>query len=566
MPEIVLDLVGPLRATRTDGVDVTPQGAKPRAILTLLAVAPGFRRGRVQIMDKLWSDRAPDQAAGSLRQALHTVRTRMGSEALLSGEGWISLNERLVEVLLVPGKDMAGRAMPEFAEGLDVRDPEFEDWIRDQRLHFADVWAGSKAVDLDAPGGAARAPRRSGRLVLYLAASEAPDHDKRVLAEVIARDGANRAAQFLDADVEGAFGPVETTSAPPGSLALSCRITALPGLMILQPQVAEARTNRSLWTRTIQGPDTDLSRLMPEAVTALSAAAMTAHRQLDPALFDLPIADVFSYDHSRLLRADAMLAEEHDGPPSPARMAYRAYLRHTLVMERLSGDPGLVLDEAEALIRRAMEAAPHNQFILAIASLIMGVLEQDDFALQLAQEAKRQDPNNAWVRQCMSVALSFAGHPEDAHREAQAARANQLAVISPALFDLRNAYTSIGIGDRVGALKWAMAAVQRSPDLRAAHRVVAALQYSEGQIGEAEASLRALKRLEPDFSLELMASDSYPVDSLRKAGLLKVTDSGLLQPLSPHPVRNGHRATAPSSGQGQPRPEGDPMRVLRGRR
>lgn len=527
-PGIVLDLVGPLRVTRGDGTDITPPGAKPRAILALLAVAPGFRRGRAQIMDKLWSDRAPDQAAGSLRQALHTIRARMGAQALLSGDGWVALNEREVSIRLVPTAAQTGAVLPDFAEGLDVRDPEFEDWIRDQRLYFADVWSGPDAADLAAPAGGKAALRLTPRLALFLATCEAPNHDKRVLAEVITRDGANRAAQFLDADVLGALGPVAMEDAPPGSLALSCRVTALPGLLLLQPMVAEARTGRNLWNRTIQGPEMDLGRMLPEAVTALSAAAMTAHRQLDPDLFDLPIADVFSYDYARLMKAEAHLAADPGDPPSPVRMAYRAYLRHTLVMERLTRDPGLVLTEAEELIRKAMEAAPHNQFVMAVASLIMGVLARDDLALALALDAKRQDPNNAWVRQCMSVALSFAGHPEDAHREAQAARANQLSVISPALFDLRNAYTSIGIGDRAGALRWATAAVQRSPDLRAAHRVVAALQFAEGLIGEAETSLRTLKRLEPDFTLDLMASDSYPVDSLRKAGLLKVTGSGLL--------------------------------------
>jgi hypothetical protein len=40
--------------------------------------------------------------------------------------------------------------------------------------------------------------------------------------------------------------------------------------------------------------------------------------------------------------------------------------------------------------------------------------------------------------------------------------------------------------------------------------------------------LRALKALESDFSLDLMASQIYPVDTLRRAGLLEVTRSGFL--------------------------------------
>ena len=39
-----------------------------------------------------------------------------------------------------------------------------------------------------------------------------------------------------------------------------------------------------------------------------------------------------------------------------------------------------------------------------------------------------------------------------------------------------------------------------------------------------------LKALEPDFSLELMTSQIYPLDTLCRADLLEVTCSGLLRP------------------------------------
>jgi hypothetical protein len=44
----------------------------------------------------------------------------------------------------------------------------------------------------------------------------------------------------------------------------------------------------------------------------------------------------------------------------------------------------------------------------------------------------------------------------------------------------------------------------------------------------ARAALWALKQIEPDFSLDLMASDTYRVDSLRGTPLMAVTRSGLL--------------------------------------
>jgi hypothetical protein len=188
--------------------------------------------------------------------------------------------------------------------------------------------------------------------------------------------------------------------------------------------------------------------------------------------------------------------------------------RSSCIMERLENDPNDLLNEATELTRRARERAPQDSFVLSVASLITGVRQEDELALELALRAKRGDPNHAFVRQCLSVAWSFSGKPGRAHDEAIAARSSRLAILTPPIYYLRNAYTAIGIGDTSRALVWALMAVHASPNFRAAHRVVAALQYASGNAPGAETSLQALRRLEPDFSLDLMASDTYPVDTL----------------------------------------------------
>lgn len=72
------------------------------------------------------------------------------------------------------------------------------------------------------------------------------------------------------------------------------------------------------------------------------------------------------------------------------------------------------------------------------------------------------------------------------------------------------------------------AANNYAPDNRPALRFLSAIRYELGDEKGARDALLQLKKLEPDFTLELMGSDSYPVDSLRRAGLLKVTKSKLI--------------------------------------
>ena len=62
--------------------DITPRGIKERGLLALLVLSPGQRRTRIWLQDKLWSDRSPEQASGSCRQALSNIRNAFGPAAL----------------------------------------------------------------------------------------------------------------------------------------------------------------------------------------------------------------------------------------------------------------------------------------------------------------------------------------------------------------------------------------------------------------------------------------------------------------------------------------------------
>jgi predicted ATPase/DNA-binding SARP family transcriptional activator/DNA-binding CsgD family transcriptional regulator len=68
---------------------------KAAALVKLLALAPGHRLHREQIMDALWLDLGPKAASNNLRRVLHSARktldSAVGSRYLASEEGWVAL-------------------------------------------------------------------------------------------------------------------------------------------------------------------------------------------------------------------------------------------------------------------------------------------------------------------------------------------------------------------------------------------------------------------------------------------------------------------------------------------
>src|SRR5690242_13446965 len=55
---------------------------KARDLVKMLALAPGHRLHREQLMDALWPDRDPTAAANNLNQVVHAARRVLGAPAI----------------------------------------------------------------------------------------------------------------------------------------------------------------------------------------------------------------------------------------------------------------------------------------------------------------------------------------------------------------------------------------------------------------------------------------------------------------------------------------------------
>lgn len=514
-----LSLMGPVRMTAEDGRDMTPRGRKARAVLALLGTAPDLRMARARLQDRLWSVSPPAQGAASLRQTLRELRLALNGAraALLSGEGWVGLDGALVSISLRPVTGPTGEPC-EFAEDLDIDDPEFEDWLRNTRLALEDQ------------------PPAPEMPLLVLTEPKADCPHARMLASCVLMEAADRAGQLIPARVVQA-GTAGGGSQPGLGAGLGAgfgagfgagmRIEAhcLPqegGRLLMMMVLRDLRDGAQLWAQYYP-----VSAAMPDLRRAGASIALTimqtAGQMAGPARSLYPLRDLFSFSRPRLLSADQRLKAAEGAVPQ----ALRAFLRYTLIIERQSRDPRALLDEAEELAHHARDAAPGDPIVLSVASLMQSWRGHVAGALDLARLACRVAPGHDMAHLALSQALSDAGRNSDALMAGLRAGTGPLAVLGQASWRMRLAVSQIRLNRLAEAEASAEIALAHAPDCRPALRVLAALRYHRRDEAGAATALATLREAEPDFSLPLMASPDYPVTTLRRTELLGVTQSGL---------------------------------------
>jgi hypothetical protein len=144
-------LVGRFEVRDDLGHDLTPRGAKARALLAMLCRTPDHRRPRRWLEQKLWSDRGQEQASGSLRQALTELRRALGPLAfhLVSDRDCVGLEGVDTDLIAEPEAARAAiRDGREFLEGIDIVDAAFLQWLAVERNRVsAQLGTGTEAPD-----------------------------------------------------------------------------------------------------------------------------------------------------------------------------------------------------------------------------------------------------------------------------------------------------------------------------------------------------------------------------------------------------------------------------------
>ena len=170
MVQLAIDLLGGFTARSARGRRIRLPRRKAQALLAYLAMRPGHRFSRDALTALLWGDVPDDQARHSLRQALLDLRHALppGAPTAIVVEGdEMALDPRGVEVDVAAFERLAARDDPadleravalyrgDLLEGLALREPAFEDWLRIERARLRETGVRTlrKLLDLQTTDG-----------------------------------------------------------------------------------------------------------------------------------------------------------------------------------------------------------------------------------------------------------------------------------------------------------------------------------------------------------------------------------------------------------------------------
>lgn len=140
-----IQVVGPFKATASDGTVVTPKSRKARALLGILVLSPADGVSRNRLASLLWDRVEPDQARSLLRGAVHEIRAcidRGEDSALEATRDTLTLKRDRVRIDVDQIFEAGAPAMAEdiaersLLEGLENLTRPFDDWLAAIRTNF----------------------------------------------------------------------------------------------------------------------------------------------------------------------------------------------------------------------------------------------------------------------------------------------------------------------------------------------------------------------------------------------------------------------------------------------
>ncbi|MEQ5869433.1 transcriptional regulator [Sagittula sp. NFXS13] len=519
-----INVLGPLRLTSVTGVDRTPKGAKNQALVALLALSPGMERPRRWLEDKLWSSFGPEQASANLRQALSKLRTALGEDAdlLQTDRASIGLDEARLRVDLLE-EVVPGNERIELLEGLDARDPEFEDWLRQERAQLQAMIARAGPKEI------------RGILITCRVDETAPGRDRMtcdVLSNQIGENISEQVRAWRQADPD----MIGSTDAPQSDVMIQSQLVHEGNGHMLFIKAIHQPTARILYSKlqridrleAIMQSETEIARTVFEAADQIvgklpHVLAKDRPETRSTALSRLGLYRMFSFDQDALREAYGLMDQAFRHDENGLYLAWSSLIRLTQMMELAEADQAALMEEAVELYYRAMELDADNGLVQAIVSKVRSTAFGDTAGvMDLARTSLERNPTSAYALKSMSEAYMGSGELQKAFDTS--ARACSVARSSPFkhYWDTGHCFISIACNRNDEAIIAAEAATRAAPLSRPAHRSLLALYAATGELQKAQSVAEKMAKIEPGFSLDAMVNDpAYPVRTLRNKGLLE---------------------------------------------
>ncbi len=420
-------------------------------------------------------------------------------------------------------------ARAEFLEGIDIRDPEWEDWLRNQRLRDA-------SDDGEDPRSLTQTLQRPVRtedavvknpFALSITVDRGSGNDGLFLGGVLADTLARNMSDATGVEVR----LCQETDA---GMTLNVSHRQMQTNGGIQLSLRHGRTGKHIWSsgRMFAGktsPCLDNHEIVSLQIEAQEAAISGHLSQLpqfltkpdDIVQTQLAARKIFTYDAQQLREAEKMLDDICHSAVSAIAIGWLLIANRVMLFERVVTATPDRLESLEMRCVQALELAPTNAFVLAaISGMYLRFLDRQSQAIALAQRAVRLNPTSPFALDALASAMYVCGRNEEGYRLSRRVRNLTINTQNAHFFEMSLCVAAILTGRNDEALKMANSAVAQAPKFRAAWRYAIALNANARNFKGAAQASRRLASIEPGFTIDQYINDpKYPIWALRSASI-----------------------------------------------
>ncbi|TJW14943.1 MAG: SARP family transcriptional regulator [Mesorhizobium sp.] len=528
---------------------MTPSTQKARAILAMVMVAEGGRRSRSWLIDHLWSEKSRSQGQTSLRQSLKEIRKALSpvcAQLVKIDNFTVAIDLDKCDFEDRSNNEAAGQ---DFLEGIDISDPEFEEWLTLERRH----WEKSDTPKRTDPQVARPQELLSARFGLRIdpIVVSGFDREEEALGDVIVdrivtglvEDGFR---DFLDRRTNGTSLLASRDSGVQHSLCLRCSVRRIRDTARIALALVDLAGEQAVWFRVFdaatsaihQERDADLAAGMAQCMDRvwLEKENTARLRKLGEDGADTmrsAVQDMFELGVADLARAEKdlrrLIATRHGALAS----AWLAFLVTFRIGQRFVRHDSALHEEARDLVARALERDPANSVVLALAGHVHSYLFGNYVrAAELFEQAIRINPGRALAWDLYSVLHAYIGRPQPGLQCALFARHLGAQSLYRYYFDTSCLITASMLGRHDIAIRHGEAVLEVRPDFNSVLRYLTASYGHSGLREKAAAMHERLLSVEPSFSLETLRDARYPgldtqagryfLKGLKRAGIREI--------------------------------------------
>ncbi len=532
---VTIRLFGSMRVIGPQQEELTPNGQKIKALLSLLAVANGEMCTREWLQKKLWSDRSARQAQDSLRHAIKKLKNSLGhyKDILIVTRNGVSLDKAQTTIDLHEKTLCSVPEDSQFLYSIKVRDKEFNRWLAAMRAEVESHHSISEV-----PLVQKNSSINIGILPLVTAGSEL---DAQIVGNtLISRLGISlcNLGFFNIYDYSGVIGENHTThTAVEQDSMLLVRCNCLNGAIVISLSMTCPSSKRLLWSivHTISAKE-EVSEILPKLTTQFTD--QIASVLSNPGVFGDPdrhiaaklvigaIDKIFSTSSAGLDEAEYALSKAIEIEGKGVYYAWYAYL----MAFRFEDLKGQYENEYKAkthyLMDKAITQDGNNPLTLSLVAHVYSFVFRDfNRAETLLERALTIDPDLILALDSYALLNFYEGNLEKARYIAS--QVFQRSLFNPYRFCFATSLCMIDtvMGDYSAAVKHGEKAISiHRPNQKNVFaptlRYLAAAHANVGNRERAAEVFQIMKSQDPAFEVSAMLEDDFPVPNRVAASIL----------------------------------------------